>query len=701
MTGVLVTNPLFLWMLPLSALPVVFHFFLRAQKRVHVFPSLMFFIGIDPKLSARRKLRQWLILLLRVLAILFVLLALARPVWIGAGGRERVDMVLLIDNSGSMQGLGNTSLPKLREATDAAQALVRNMKDEDSAGIVLLVDDPTVTLPCGLSSDPAVLQSALSRITETEATGTPAEAMNRAFRMRETGSATRFEIHVFTDLQETEWKKRPGSKWMAPSGTSITVYRFSTKSEEINNVCIKDLRVSSRRVMSGRAVPVRVMLQNTGSLTSEVHLNSVDDSGNKTTQSVVIPPHEQETVSLLLYGDTPGFHAVNLWVEGDEFSADNRAGLAFYCEGGKSAFLVGSPDEFRTLSLALSPSGTGSLSGIHPAFVRAEELRGTLADTNCVFLAVTWECMSRLADTHRDLCEAIHRFVEQGGNLLIVPSVGDGGHASGIPDWIGCNPGKEERNHEGYAMMVFDKRAEFFDDLRDERGSVLLSDLRAFRFSPLMVSVQVQELIGLGDGRVLVAQRGLGLGKIYASGIAFRADCSTIPLRSGFVVLMQNMALARAENEERLISLVAGARLRDVPGNGGSVYVRSVVGSPLNWNGNRDGLPVFSRAGVYAIRAGTVLTYVSVRSSDGEGQTQFISQGPVPALGDLVHTVAGFDNIRNFLRAALFSRRALDFHSHFLLLAVLALLVEGWMANQQPRKPAASRDSARTANRRS
>ena len=107
MTGLTALNPLFLSLLPLAALPVLFHLFFRLKKSPRVFPTLMFFHRIDPQLNARRRLREWLILLLRTLLILFVLLALARPVWFGLGKEGSVAVALVIDNSGSMAGPGS------------------------------------------------------------------------------------------------------------------------------------------------------------------------------------------------------------------------------------------------------------------------------------------------------------------------------------------------------------------------------------------------------------------------------------------------------------------------------------------------------------------------------------------------------------------------------------------------------------------
>ena len=69
----------FLYLLPLAALPVLFHFMLRQRKRPMVFSTLMFLKRTDPKLNSRRKLQELLLLLLRVLLILLILLALSRP----------------------------------------------------------------------------------------------------------------------------------------------------------------------------------------------------------------------------------------------------------------------------------------------------------------------------------------------------------------------------------------------------------------------------------------------------------------------------------------------------------------------------------------------------------------------------------------------------------------------------------------------
>jgi predicted membrane protein len=93
--------PMFLYLLPLAALPIVFHFILKQKKRTVLFSTLMFFHRTDPKLNSHRKIRQWLLLLMRILLIAFILLALSRPIFQTSGGLgSKISAVAIVDNSG-------------------------------------------------------------------------------------------------------------------------------------------------------------------------------------------------------------------------------------------------------------------------------------------------------------------------------------------------------------------------------------------------------------------------------------------------------------------------------------------------------------------------------------------------------------------------------------------------------------------------
>src|SRR5580658_3482146 len=349
MTGLTAFNPFFLSLLPLAALPVAFHFFYRLKRQTRPFPTLMFFHRLNPKLNARRRLREWLILLLRTLLILFLLLALARPVWFGRGKEGTVAVVLLIDNSGSMTGPGEGGRTKLKQAVDGARDILAELHAADSAGIVLLVPDPAAPLPTGLSQDKAALKLALDGIAETEASGSATGAIDRAMRMLEASGAAHREIQVFSDLQQEKWGQPPVNPPAAPRGLEVMVHRVASPSSGLPNVALTQVEMPSRPVVAGRRFPVQVRLANTSASQAQVRLNWLDDAGNRGSSELAVPAQEEKNASVTLAASNPGLHWVLFSIDGDDFPADNRAATAFMAMGQQSVVFLGGTADFGYL----------------------------------------------------------------------------------------------------------------------------------------------------------------------------------------------------------------------------------------------------------------------------------------------------------------------------------------------------------------
>jgi hypothetical protein len=117
-------NPLFLFGLAAAALPVIIHLFTRRRPREVAFPSLEFLTEVNQSEIRRLRLKQWLLLLLRTLAIAAVALAMARPAVKGRAGLRSgaaTSVVALVDVSGSM-GAAGTAPAGTAAAPLAAQA---------------------------------------------------------------------------------------------------------------------------------------------------------------------------------------------------------------------------------------------------------------------------------------------------------------------------------------------------------------------------------------------------------------------------------------------------------------------------------------------------------------------------------------------------------------------------------------------------
>jgi hypothetical protein len=674
-------HPLFAWLLPLAAAPVIFHLFFRVKKRPRPFPTLMFFHSIDPRLSARRKIMEWIILLLRTLLILFLLLALARPVWFGAGQGGTMAAVLVLDNSGSMSGRAPDGKTKLSSALAAAEALVGALKEKDSAAIVLLVDDPAVPLPPGLVADKAALRAALARVKETEGTGVPARALDRAAALVATSAATHYEVHVLSDLQEIEWNKAASLK--APrTGTQFRVHKIATAPDNGPNVSLLAARLPPRKVLAGRKLAVAVDLSNPTDAEARGRLNWADDAGNKGLVDVTIAARSEHTQPVILEAPAPGFHWVNVWFEGDNFAADNRAHAGFVAAEKRAVVFAGAREEFGLLPAAVSPSGDGRLTGLVPVFVSASGFAAAWREQNPALVVATWESLA-----NPDATPALREFVGRGGNLLVLPAANGVGAGTAAPAWLGMGPESLQTIEKGALVLPFNAGAAVFADLRDRKGEVPLRSVKAFKFQALKLADKGAALMGLEDGRALVAGRALGRGNLFASGMALDPEWTSLPLKSGFVALVQSMALAGGEAGDTVAPLAAGERM---PGtNVGNIEIRTVAGGVIEWKGGFDARPAFPRSGVFAVQSGSHVSRVAVRASALEGDRKFVTGQTVPALAAVPHTIRTFSDQASLAGEAKKMQTSLDLFLPLLLLAFACLAAEGILANQPPRKAGA------------
>jgi hypothetical protein len=684
MTGLTALNPIFVSLLPLAALPVLFHLFFRLKRHPRPFPTLMFFHRLDPKLNARRRLREWLILLLRTLLILFLLLALARPVWLGHGQGGDVAAVLLIDNSGSMSGPGEGGRTKLKQAVDGARDLLSEFHGTDSAGIVLLVPDPAAPLPPGLTPDKAALKLALDGIAETEAGGSVAAALDRAMKMLEGSTAGIREIQVFSDLQQEKWGQLPLNPPVAPRGLGLVVHRVASPSSGLPNVSLARLEMPARPVVAGRRFPVQVRLANGDAVKAQVRLNWLDDAGNRGSVEAAVPRQDETNVTVTLMAANPGLRWALFSVDGDDFPADNRAATAFVCVEQQSALFLGAPADFGYLPLALSPGGNGRLSGLATSFSSFDSFA---ADKRAGFVVLPWNALLQTGPDAAARLDKLRDFLMKGGTVLVAPSPGGSAGAGTKPDWLAISQESLQGSSNGLALAVLDKANAIFDDLRDDKGEVALRNVKVFRFLPLRVPAQASPLLGLEDGTVVLAAEKVGEGLLLASGLAFDPAWSTLPLKPAFVALAQGMALNHAGAPESIASLVAGEPLAGMPGGAETLAVQSLGGSPLDWKGLAGQFATFPRVGVYALRAGRQTNWVAVRSSEKEGRRKFIAGGTVAALGNLpyaVDSLSGSAGARPDFRR---QERSLDLSLPLLLLAFASLALEGWLANPPAMKP--------------
>ena len=100
-------QPLLLAALPLIALPIIIHLINRQRHRTVQWAAMMFLLDAKRMTRGMARLRYWLIMLMRMLAIAGLIFAVSRPLasgWLGmAAGGGADTTIILLDRSASTE----------------------------------------------------------------------------------------------------------------------------------------------------------------------------------------------------------------------------------------------------------------------------------------------------------------------------------------------------------------------------------------------------------------------------------------------------------------------------------------------------------------------------------------------------------------------------------------------------------------------
>lgn len=215
-------NPLFLFGLAAAAIPILIHLFTRRRPREVRFPSLEFLAEVNQSEIRRLKLKQWLLLLLRTLAVAAIALAMSRPALPGGAGRRdeaSTTLVALVDVSGSMGALAADAKPLTATARRVVETLLATMGPADE--LLLIPYDRT---PRPLSERPIAdvgrLRAATQALAPSASTTDHVAALTLAARaLRESRSLNR-ELFWVSDFQRagfTTIANATTSRFIAPA----------------------------------------------------------------------------------------------------------------------------------------------------------------------------------------------------------------------------------------------------------------------------------------------------------------------------------------------------------------------------------------------------------------------------------------------------------------------------------------------------
>jgi hypothetical protein len=431
--------------LALLALPVIAHLMNQAARHRIVFPSLRLLAPTRADHSRVHRPRRWLLLLLRVLAVMLLVLMFAQPVWqkhvtAGMSPDQPAAVVLLADVSASMgqRTDGVAAMGALRAS--AGRILRELVSGQDRANLVVAGARAEPQFPSLTANLPAVLK-AIDGIAPTSARSDMEGAITVAGQQLAAHKGARHLV-ILTDRQRSNWEELERKAVALPPDVHLTCVPLT--GGEPGNVSLAAPALEPALPAVGQAVTLTVRVSNQGQLMLPVPVTCLLEGQAVAERVLTLAPGESVETTFSLRFDNPGFHRVTVEIPDDGLLADNR----LYCVAAVverlPVIVIGDddPDLPGTASYflvrALSPHG-GKGDRLRVRHLRGADVEASqLADAVGVFLVSS-------AAIKEESLRALVDYLGRGGGLwLFTGNPGMDGLAERLDQAVpgGCLPWK-------------------------------------------------------------------------------------------------------------------------------------------------------------------------------------------------------------------------------------------------------------------
>ena len=532
------------------ALPLVIHLLFRQRTRTVSIGSIQFLRQVVREHRRRRRLRQWLLLSLRMLAVLLLALLFARPFWDQSlrQGLEQ-EVVVLLDRSASMQAktsLGETSF-------DRALATAR----EEVSRL-----DVNVVVHLALFDSSGIAEVPVSELGQARASSAATDfglALSWARDILGASQRRQRRIILITDLQRSGLR---GRTERLPDDIELTLRDVGDALPR--NTAVESATALRTEIRPDSTVLVRAILRNHGplpvrNLPVECELQGEEGAALTLQRTASIPGHGSVVVDFPCEITRDGLYKGKVWLTGDDaLPLDDTRWVAFEARHPERILLVDGQEgraifsnETYFLETALrlqTEEANGQVRSFEPDRMVWESGDGFPRLDG--FRAVVLANVRRLTATDGD---RLRDYVQGGGSLVIFAG-----------DQVGPESMAELKSRDLLPGTLADSPEE--GRWRIDRWETLhpalacfqdpqQGDLRRVEFRKLLPLTSLEpDSSGLlfAGGQLILAERRLGRGRCLYFGSTADRDWTELPRTPLYVPLVrQFMAYATDQLADR------------------------------------------------------------------------------------------------------------------------------------------------------
>jgi hypothetical protein len=406
-------NPVFLFGLLAASIPIVIHLFTRRRPKDVPFPSLEFLSEVNQSEIRRLRIKQWLLLLLRTLAVAAIAFAMARPALrgtIGPRGTAATTVVVLVDRSGSMGAAAPASLgggTLEAEARRVVESVLATLGVQDECLLIPYANVPQPVTPAP-SSDMGRLRAATHALEPLAATTDHRRALELASSAFSRSHALNRELFWISDFQASGSGEPGSTNFAAAPGdwNQIRTYLVPITPRSRSNIGLTEAALTPADGSIALSVAGRAFAATAGDLAVEAQ----DAANNETIgRGFLDMPQQGDASALLPLSRVPDQGGVAM-IPDDVLPVDNRR----YFASGRAGTLrilmleVGAPSPLRLALEAGSPA-----SGLSVETLNGGDVSEHLTQTDALVI----NDLERLGSAET---QDVLDFYRAGGGLFLV-----------------------------------------------------------------------------------------------------------------------------------------------------------------------------------------------------------------------------------------------------------------------------------------
>lgn len=678
-------NPAILFGLLAASIPVIIHLFnLRKLKKIE-FSTLAFLKELQKNKIRKIKLKQWILLALRVLIILFAVMAFARPALQsmqigGTTSAAKTTAIFVLDDTFSMSVVDQKG-SYFNQSKEIISQVISKLQEGDEVGLILVSN---VRAENKLTSSLSEFIKNIDQSNISFVSGDLNSAITKAAQLISESKNFNKEIYVLSDFQKNKITKENLKNDLSELlNESIRLYSFDLSDKEVFNLSIDELQINNQIFEKDKPVSFSVTVTN----------NSIQDVSNAVVslfmnneriaqKSFDVSSGQSVIIDLEGTPKSSGFIDIFAEIETDEIEQDNKRFASILIPDKISLGLFAENlNDLTFVDLALQTAGEGKYQFERKNInqLNAQQLnkyQTIIITANKIFSSVN----------------QIKSYLENGGGVILFPSSTNDITSYNITlnqlNLGSCSAFAGKLNNSELKIR-FDKtdfNHPVFQNIfqNDDKKKYESPELNAY----YKLTSSGNQLISLVDGSSFLSEYKVGKGKVFVFNSAPVLSWSDFPIKSIFAPLMNKSAAYLSSKERDENVFLAGEEVNINLKNSNVSQIKVVKPNKsdefinLKDNSRRDYLAYSSTnfAGNYKFYSGdNLIENISINTDPTESVTEYADQSEFENYLDQIKFAGKYisiDKKSNITEKIMQARFGSELWRYFLLVAIILALVE-------------------------